>query len=108
MLFPEAIAIDPSGRAAFAACMGSMTLTSFFIDAATGALTPTGTVITTWNSPRAIAFGPTGRHVYVIHDSEPGTLSYYEVDPASGSIELVNAFPLGRFPEALVIARVAR
>jgi hypothetical protein len=46
--------------------------------------------------------------VYVIHDSEPGTLSYYEVDPASGSIELVNAFPLGRFPGALVIARVAR
>jgi 6-phosphogluconolactonase (cycloisomerase 2 family) len=108
MLFPEAIAIDPSGRAAFVACMGSMTLTSFLIDGTTGALTATGTVITTWNSPVGIAFGPTGRHVYVIHDSEPGTLSYYQVDPASGSIELVNAFPLGRFPGALVISRIAR
>ncbi len=108
ILFPEAIAIDPSGRAAFVACMGSMTLTSFLIDDATGALTPTGTVVSTWNSPRAIAFGPTGRHIYVIHDSEPGTLSYHKVDPASGSIELVNALPLGRFPGALVISRLSR
>ena len=108
MQFPEAIAIDPSGRAAFVACMGSMTLTSFLIDGATGALTPTGTVITTWNSPAAIAFGPTRRHIYVIHDSEPGTLSYYQVDPASGSIELVNALPLGRFPGALIISRLSR
>jgi hypothetical protein len=37
MLFPQAIAIDPSGRAAFVACMGSMILTSFLIDEATGA-----------------------------------------------------------------------
>jgi 6-phosphogluconolactonase len=108
MQFPEAMAIDPSGRAAFVACMGSMTLTSLLIDDATGALTPTGTVITTWNSPRAIAFGPTGRHIYVIHQSVPGTLSYYRVDPASGSIELVDALPLGRFPAALVISRLSR
>jgi len=108
MLFPWAIAIDPSGRAAFVACMGSMTLASFLIDESTGAMAPTGSGVTTWNSPVAISFGPTGRHIYVLHSSDPGTLSYYEIEPATGAIWLKDALTAGQFPSVLVVSRLSR
>jgi 6-phosphogluconolactonase len=108
MLFPEAIAVEPLGRTAFVACTGSMTLTSFSVDGATGALATTGVVITTWNSPVAIAVGPTGRHIYVTHGSNPGTITYYEIDPAMGAIRFENALTVGRFPSLLAIVHITQ
>jgi len=108
ILGPVAIAIDPAGRAAFVACHGPMILTSFLLDEATGAMAPTGTAVMTWNSPVAISFGPTGRHIYVIHSSNPGILSYHEVEPARGSIWLQDSLTVGQYPTALVISRLSR
>jgi 6-phosphogluconolactonase (cycloisomerase 2 family) len=107
-LVPQAMAIDPTGRGAVVACLGSMALASFWIDDATGSLIWNGTVVTTWDYPVALGFGPTGRHIYVIHDSAPGKLSFYRVDPAAGTIGLEDALPLGRLPAALVLSRLTR
>jgi hypothetical protein len=52
--------------------------------------------------------GPTGRHIYVLHSSNPGILSYHEVEPARGSIWLQDSLTVGQNPTALVISRLSR
>ncbi len=105
---PWEVAVEPSGRFAYVTCMGSMTLASFAIDAATGALAPSGYMVTVGDPPKAIAVGPTGRHAYIALEGYPGNLTVHEIDPATGAMSIVNMLPTGNYPLALAIARVAR
>ncbi len=108
MLFPEEVAVEPSGRFAYVICLGSMTMTYFDIDAVTGALTPTASVVPIWNSPRAMVIGPTGRHIYVAYSTAPGNLTIHEIDPGSGAVFIDNVLTTGNYPSALVTVRIAQ
>jgi 6-phosphogluconolactonase (cycloisomerase 2 family) len=105
---PWEVAVEPSGRFAYVINMGSMTLASFSIDAGTGALAPSGYMVTVGDPPQAIAVGPTGRHAYIALEGAPGNVTVHEIDPATGAMSIVNMLPTGNWPTALAIARVAR
>jgi hypothetical protein len=61
-----------------------------------------------WNSPIAIAMGPTGRYVYIAYSTAPGNLTYHEINAGTGALFLGDIVTTGNYPTALVIARVAR
>jgi 6-phosphogluconolactonase (cycloisomerase 2 family) len=105
---PWEVAVEPSGRFAYVINMGSMTLSSYSIDAATGALTPSGYMVTVGDPPKAIAVGPTGRHAYIALEGAPGNVTVHEIDPATGEMSISTMLPTGNWPTALAIARVAR
>jgi 6-phosphogluconolactonase (cycloisomerase 2 family) len=85
------VAVDPAGKFAYVANWtgpntdGSVSM--YTIDAATGGLTPIGTIATEL-SPTSIAIHPSGKFAYVTN-SGSNNVSMYSIDRATGSLTLI-------------------
>jgi 6-phosphogluconolactonase len=74
----------PDGRFLYASERRSSTLSSFAIDAQSGALAPLGR-IPTEAEPRGFALAPDGRHLVAVGQASH-RLSLYAIDAASGAL----------------------
>lgn len=86
-LFPWSIAIDPLGKFAYVANLGSNDISVFSIDGTTGALTPIGTTAA-GSSPTSIVVHPSGKFAYVTN-SGSNDISMYSIDSTTGALTLI-------------------
>jgi 6-phosphogluconolactonase len=66
------------------------------VDAASGMLTPVGTVPTE-QQPRAFQIDPSGRYLYAVGEKSDGMTSY-AIDAATGKLEKKKQYPMGKNP----------
>jgi len=91
----ESLAVDPSGRFAYAANLMSnaedlATIAMFTINSSTGVLTPTTPpTVPTGFLPQGITIDPTGRFVYTAN-SDDNTVSMFTVDQTTGLLTPMN------------------
>jgi len=83
-IWPFSVAIDPTGKFAYASNSGSDDVSMFTIDTATGGLTSIGTITVGGGS---IAVHPSGKFVYV--SNLAGSFSTYSVNATSGTLTLI-------------------
>jgi len=82
--FPNAVAVDPSGRFAYVATLDFDAVSMYTINATTGALTSIGTTVTGGGSANSVAVDPSGRFAYVAGaDNDFGFSSFVSNSPAS-------------------------
>jgi 6-phosphogluconolactonase len=86
----------PDGRFLYASERRSSTLSSFAIDARSGALAPIET-IPTEAEPRGFALTPDGRHLVAVGQASH-RLSLYAIDAASGALAKLAERAVGRNP----------
>ena len=90
LCLPSSVVVDPSGRLAYVANGGGgapFNVAMYTINAATGVLTPTGT-IATGVAPTSIAIHPSGKFAYVTN-SGSNSVSMYGIDSATGTLTLI-------------------
>jgi len=105
--YPNSLAVDPSGKFAYAADGGALPAGSFggsnnvsmyTIDSTTGALTLMGTV-TAGNGPDSVAVDPSGKFVYVTNENESsgpaGSVSMFTLDATTGTLTSIGTIALG-------------
>jgi 6-phosphogluconolactonase (cycloisomerase 2 family) len=80
------------------------TVSTYSIDAGTGALAPVGMAVSTGPAPRAIATESHGGYVYVANGGS-SDISGYVVDPVSGALTSIpgSPFATGAMPQAVAI-----
>ena len=88
--------LTPDGRFLFASERRSSTLSSYAVDATSGALTllarrPTET------EPRGFALSPDGRHLIAVGQAS-NRLSHYAIDVESGGLTTLGDRPIGTNP----------
>ncbi|MFL6300401.1 MAG: beta-propeller fold lactonase family protein [Terriglobales bacterium] len=104
---PFAVAIEPSGRFAYVANKGSFNVSSFAMNATTGAVTRIANETATGTAARDITIDPTGRFLYTADDSN-GKITAFRINSngilsqAGSQMSLGGAFgvktdPAGRF-----------
>jgi YVTN family beta-propeller protein len=81
------VAVDPAGKFAYVANLGSNDVSMYTIDATTGALTPIGTIPAAL-SPTSIAVHPSGKFAYVTN-SGSNDVSIYSIDATTGVLTLI-------------------
>jgi 6-phosphogluconolactonase (cycloisomerase 2 family) len=81
---PNVVTVDPTGRFAYVTNFDSNTVAQFSIDAATGALSSLGTVLTGL-SPYSVVVDPSGRYAYVTNQD----------DLSGGTASSVSQFTIG-------------
>jgi len=90
--------LDPAERFAFSPDLGADRVFVYRFDAAAGTLEPHGAaVLEPGSGPRHLAFGPSGRHVYVISELA-NTITVFAYDPEKGAlsaVETVKTLPPG-------------
>jgi 6-phosphogluconolactonase len=84
------VAVSPDGRFLYASNRGDDSLAMFTIDAASGALVPTGRVPSGGHMPRQFAIDPSGRWLLVANQ-DSDAIAIFRLDPATGRPE-----PVGR------------
>jgi 6-phosphogluconolactonase len=106
---PWSVAVDPTGKFAYAANEGSFAPTDvsmFTVDATTGALTSIGTIAT---GGRAIfvATDPAGKFAYVANKSDPpgsaGNVSMYTINAATGALTSIGTIVAGTDPVSVAV-----
>ncbi len=95
----------PDGRFLYASERRSSTLSSFAIDAQSGALTHLETIATE-AEPRGFAISPNGRHLIAVGQASD-RLSLYAIDAASGALARVCDRAIGRNPNWVEIVDLA-
>jgi YVTN family beta-propeller protein len=75
------------GKFAYVINYGSNNISMYTINAATGALTSTGT-IAAGTGPASVAVDPTGKFAYVVN-SGSNNVSMYAVDATTGALTLI-------------------
>jgi 6-phosphogluconolactonase (cycloisomerase 2 family) len=86
-LFPWSIAIDPLGKFAYVANLGSNDISVYSINGTTGALTPIGTT-DAGLSPTSIVVHPSGKFAYVTN-SGSNNISMYNINSTTGALTLI-------------------
>lgn len=86
-LFPWSIAIDPLGKFAYVANLGSDDISVYSINGTTGALTLTGTTAA-GSSPTSIVVHPSGKFAYVTN-SGSNDISMYSINSTTGALTLI-------------------
>jgi 6-phosphogluconolactonase (cycloisomerase 2 family) len=112
--FPNSLAVDPSGKFAFAAdggtlpaggAGGSSNVSMYTIDGTTGALTLMGTV-STGTGPDSVAVDPSGKFVYVTNEYDvpggTGSVSMYTLDATTGALTSIGTIAAGTEPVSVV------
>jgi len=95
---PISIALDPTAKHAYTANFVSGNVSTFAIDAQTGALSAVGAPVAGGLSPRSITVSPDGKFAFVAN-SASGDVSSFSIAPGSGALTLVNSFStLGATP----------
>jgi 6-phosphogluconolactonase (cycloisomerase 2 family) len=87
---PTSIAVDPTGRFAYVANSNSNDISTFTINAATGALTPLGAPLATSPTPAGIAVDASGRFAYVTSYNS-NTVTAYRINSTTGALSQVGA-----------------
>lgn len=99
-LFPTSIAIDPSGKFAYAMNSGSNDISMYSIDATTGTLTSLGP-IAAGTGPSSMAIDPTGKFAYVTSSSNG--VSMYTINSSTGVLTSVGTIASGLSPTSIAI-----
>ena len=86
-LLPWSIAIDPLGKFAYVANLGSNDISVYSINGTTGALTLTGTTAA-GSSPTSIVVHPSGKFAYVTN-SGSNDISMYSINSTTGALTLI-------------------
>jgi 6-phosphogluconolactonase len=98
-LNPQFVAIDPTGKFAYAANEESSNVSAYAINATTGALTaiPGSPFSALWR-PSSIAVDPSGRFAYVTLSSN--SISAYAINATTGALTAIpgSPFSAGQFP----------
>ena len=82
---PASVAVNPSGKFAYAANWGSNDISVYTINATTGALTA-GTAVAAGTNPSSVAVEPAGKFVYVANEID-STISVYTINAATGALQ---------------------
>jgi 6-phosphogluconolactonase (cycloisomerase 2 family) len=95
---PQAIAIDSTGRFAYHTFGGvrpdNGVVVGFAINPETGELVPVpGSPFSAGSGPFALTIDPTGRFVFVAHNSPSGSVSGFTIDSATGSLSPIPGSP---------------
>jgi 6-phosphogluconolactonase len=93
--------VTPDGKFVYASERTSSTLAGFTVDAATGTLTPIGSVPTE-KQPRGFNIDSSGRYLLAVGQLSHG-LSSYAIDPASGKLTRLKEYPMGKNPNWIEI-----
>jgi 6-phosphogluconolactonase len=88
--------LTPDGRFLYASERRSSTLSSFAVDAATGALIAIARVATE-TEPRGFAISPDGRFLVAVGQASH-RLSHYAIDGSTGALAKLGERPVGRNP----------
>ena len=95
------IHVTADGRFLYASERRSSTVAGFAIDAASGRLSPIGSV-PTQTQPRGFAIDSTSRYLLAAGQLSHA-LSVYRIDPATGALAKLEEYPMGRNPNWIEI-----
>src|SRR5713101_4660352 len=105
--FPQAVAVDPSGRFAYVATLEFDAVSMYTINATTGALTSIGTTVTAGGSAQSVAVDPSGRFAYVASaDNDFGfssLVSMYTINATTGVLTSLGAIDAGITPASVAV-----
>jgi 6-phosphogluconolactonase (cycloisomerase 2 family) len=106
---PRSVAVDPTGRFAYAANTSSDDVSGYLIDATTGALTPVaGSPFVAGGGPQSVAVDPSGRFAYVANFLD-NTVSAYTNDSATGALTSIPGSPFRAvFPASVAVDPTGR
>jgi 6-phosphogluconolactonase len=90
------IHVTPDGRYLYASERASNTLSTFKIDADTGALAPAGNVPTE-DRPRGFNVDPRGRYLLAVGQAS-NHMTCYAIDPDTGALAPRHRYPMGENP----------
>ena len=98
---PSAIAVDPTGRYAYATNRTSNNVSVYVINANSGQLAkiedmPTGL------TPVSIVVDPSGRFVYVANSASTNVLAY-TIDYGTGRLTSIGEVPVGANPSSITV-----
>ena len=104
--YPQAVAVDPAGNFLFMATMNATpgsagSLSTYAINATTGALTSIGT-ITAGGVPNAVTVDPSGKFAYV-PNSGSNDVSMYTIDATTGALTSIGTTATGTGPVAVAV-----
>jgi len=107
------MAIHPSGKFAYTAhARFSFTISTFTIDATTGALTSTGKIDGANGGTTSVAVHPSGKLAYMTNaDISPGvsagglsnTISIYAIDATTGAVTSTGTIAAGTLPKSVAV-----
>ncbi|TAJ19300.1 MAG: hypothetical protein EPO68_06530 [Planctomycetota bacterium] len=104
---PRGGAVHPSGKFLYVANQFSGNVSSFSIDASTGALTPIAT-IAAGTAAHAVTVDPTGRLAYVACAGSvgiaDGTLAMFSINPTTGALTALAAAAPGGWSDTFDVA----
>ncbi len=109
--FPQAVAVDPSGRFAYVASadndFGFSSLVSMFtINATTGVLTSIG-AIDAGITPASVAVDPSGRFAYAASNAfsvgETGNVFMYTINATTGALTSIGTIAAGTSPSSVAV-----
>jgi len=93
--------LTPNGKYLYATERTSSTISGFKVDAASGMLTPVGTVKTE-EQPRMIQVDPTGNYLFAVGEKSDSMTSY-KINAATGVLEKLKQYPMGKTPNWIEI-----
>lgn len=99
-LVAQSIALDPSGRFAYALSLTNQQISVFAVDANTGALTLQGEVPTGATS-LSMSIDPSGKYLYLLNQSN-NTLLTYKINPTTGALTAVTSVATGGLPFGVI------
>jgi len=105
LCFPSSVVVDPSGKFSYVATgndpgpAGSVLI--YAINAATGALTSTGT-IATGTGPVSLAVDPAGKFAYVTN-SNSNDVSMYTINATTGALTSIGTIATGTLPASVTV-----
>jgi 6-phosphogluconolactonase (cycloisomerase 2 family) len=99
---PTGIAVDPAGTYLYVTNYGDNTVTTFSIDAPTGALTRLPALANTGNGPMDVKIDPSNQYVYVVNALD-GTISTYTTS-AGVLTQVGSAMATGTNAKAVALA----
>jgi len=105
-LFPNSVAVDPSGRFAYVAngdlVRGTGSVSMYTINATTGALSSIGTIVTAGAGASSVAVDPSGKFAYVTHEFSDN-VSMFTINAATGALTSIGMIATGITPGSVAV-----
>jgi 6-phosphogluconolactonase (cycloisomerase 2 family) len=111
---PRGVAVDPSGRFAYAVNSTDNAVSAYAVTAGTGTLTAiTGSPFSTGKGPQAVAVDSTGLFLYVVNScaASPctnGSVSAFTISQSTGALTSAGTFAVGNAPQWVSIDPTGR
>jgi 6-phosphogluconolactonase (cycloisomerase 2 family) len=104
---PYSVTVDPSGKFAYVANYGSNDVSSYRINASTGALTSFSAPVAAGTNPQSVTVDPTGQFAYVANsfDGRGGnSVSAYRINVYGFLTKVIGSpFPAGTTPSSVTV-----